>query len=859
MADTASFGWVGLSAQDPSKPVIQQQAARITLEINPWSSANVTTYVAALLLQDVMGVNVSLSEYGDYENIFARIATGQVDGNLETWPNSRVALYQQYVVQLGAVEDLGLVGYTGKTSWFLPASAVNANPSKIFDSWRSYYRADVLALLPLAGTTTPARKPDGSWLCDTATFSYCSNGMFVPPQCQGNPAMPCREFWSINPALSPGSNEQRIISLNLPLVVVYLGSDFLPAVQSCAAQASACIFHYWKPEVLVSTTALTRINLPEYSSTCLGNFSAARVGQPGNSLTCDWTVELLTKLGRPALATETPHVYNLLRFLTFRDVDIDALLADLARTGYEAGAAACNWIMANRNIWSSWIPAPPADYIKTLEQIEPNSPLSASLLTATAGVVVAAILSAGGLVRFARHDPIVQQAPVYQWLVVVSVLLAGGSVATLLVPATTDVCIARTWLLAMAWTIFLGATAVKTWYTYLTFGNRRMSVNPPARRVLLPAVGIAVALDAAMLAAWTSLADPGPTATTVSVKTFTLVCRPRAATSTAYALTTALNVFHGLLLLTAARTARRIRRVRLPYRENRAVAGVMSVVLLAGAVAGSVSLSTSVTYFAEAVVQAVATIVAMAAALGALVMRPIWEAHKAAKKGGGKVATGNDGKSAASDGSKFETPRVASSTILESATLPSTPIEVPSKGANLRPGSGSAAGTGSGADDRPANGEDPTTVMATRVGINYAMQKVSGVFRTWTDVHLLLFSSPCPVLLIADAKDQSAPCRAYTTNLQAAKIDANLAKTFPGCFLLRVDGTGWIVQTTDAAAADSWVAEIETVFKDVAASHSPAQSMSMKLWSATANSGGGGVGRATARGGLRSRGGSTVG
>ncbi|KNE65245.1 hypothetical protein AMAG_19447 [Allomyces macrogynus ATCC 38327] len=680
-------------------------------------SANVTTYVAALLLQDVMGVNVSLSEYDDEEDTFGRIATGRVDANLETWPNARVALYQQYVVQLGAVEDLGLVGYTGKSSWYLPTSAVNANPSKIFDSWRSYYRADVLALLPLAGTTTPARKPDGSWLCDTATFPYCTNGMFVPPQCQGNPATPCREFWSILPTLSPGSNEQRIISLNLPLVVVYLGYDFLPAVQSCAAQGSACIFYYWKPE--------------------------------------------------------------------------------------------------------------------TLEQIEPNSPLSASLLTATAGVAVAAILSAGGLVRFARHDPIVQQTPVYQWLVVVSVLLAGGSVAALLVPATTDICIARTWLLAMAWTIFLGATTVKTWYTYLTFGNRRMSVNPPARRVLLPAVGIAVALDAAMLAAWTALADPGPTATTVSAKTFTLVCRPRATKSTAYALTTALYVFHGLLLLTAARTARRIRR-------------------------GSVSLSPSVTYLAEAVVQAVATIVAMGTALGALVLRPIWEAHKAAKKGGAKAKTGADGKSGASGGSKFETPRVASSTILESATLPSTTIEGPSKGINLRPVFGSAAGTGSGADDRPANGDDPTAVMATRVGINYAMQKVSGVFRTWTDVHLLLFSSPCPVLLIANVKDQSAPCRAYTTNLQAAKIDANLAKTFPGCFLLRVDGTGWIVQTTDAAAADNWVAEIETIFKDVAATHSPAQSMSMKLWSATANSGGGGVGRA-ARAGSRSRGGSTVG
>ncbi|KAI9218182.1 hypothetical protein BC828DRAFT_226853 [Blastocladiella britannica] len=138
-----------------------------------------------------------------------------------------------------------MVGYTAKISWYINTAIATQYPNIIFDSYKSFTQQNVLNLLPPVGTSALATKADGSFLCTPANgYAFCgTDGYFTPPQCQGALRSQCREFWHSDPSYSTGENEQRIITLGLKLVVVYVGYDqFQSMFAACASQSTyACI------------------------------------------------------------------------------------------------------------------------------------------------------------------------------------------------------------------------------------------------------------------------------------------------------------------------------------------------------------------------------------------------------------------------------------------------------------------------------------------------------------------------------------------------------------------------------------------------------------------------------------------
>ncbi|ORZ33138.1 hypothetical protein BCR44DRAFT_224995 [Catenaria anguillulae PL171] len=199
------FKWVGQRPEDPNIVTLQAPPATVLLEYNGWASANITGYLSAILLRDVMGVDAKLIEYRSSFNSYPRTAAGTVHVNVEVWAGAKISLYNRYIRQEQTVEDLGLIGYFGKTSWYINSAIADANPSLIFDSWRSFTQQNVLNFFPAAGTTTAGRTADNTkWICDPSKYSYCNNnGIFVPPQCQGGLFSSCKEFWHIGNDLSP--------------------------------------------------------------------------------------------------------------------------------------------------------------------------------------------------------------------------------------------------------------------------------------------------------------------------------------------------------------------------------------------------------------------------------------------------------------------------------------------------------------------------------------------------------------------------------------------------------------------------------------------------------------------------------
>ncbi|KAJ3364463.1 hypothetical protein GGF31_009022 [Allomyces arbusculus] len=766
-SSVASLGWVGTAT---GAGTIKQAPADIVLEADAWSSANLSTYIAATLLQDVMGVNVTVLEYGGPTDTFPRVASGQVHANVELWPNSKSIFYQQYIVRQGTVENSGMIGYAGKISWYINTAIANAYPTLIFDSWRSYTMNSVLQYLPAYGTSTPARKADGSWLCDSATYAYCSNGMFVPPQCQANPSS-CREFWHVHPAYNAGESEQRIVTLGLRLVVVYLGVDgFSSAVTRCANQNSyACLMYYWKPEIIPSTLPLSVVSLPEYNSTCYSQFNPAHVGAPSNTLTCDWAPELPIKISTASLRTTAPHVSTFLKQFSLKDHDIDYLLNDFATTGVTE-TTVCKWITANRNLWTSWIPAPPANYIMTLDAMAMSEALPILVAVLCALIFAATLPTFYLLSRHARVAAVKAQSPKFMQLIALGVLVvAGAMVLELVTPTVAGVCAARIWMLALGMCTLIGSLIVKTARIYLIFGNRRrMALNLKDSR-LLGGVLAMVAVDLVLLGAWTGVAAPSAVVSPVSTTTYTYLCSTRTDDG-GTAITGILAIFHALQLLAACWLSFKIRNVGTTYNESKYIALAAYNILLACIVVVPVA-SLTINFRAQFVIKCVCILLALGGVLGLLVWRPILEVLLS--------------ETAGMNHPKIEPP-------------PSTKL-------NRRAGSLRNDMAKSDKGD-----EGVLCGLEARMGQRFAIKQMGGVFRKWTEVDMILFHHPLPSLQITPCGSAAKGSQAYTVKVYASPADGA-----PDCFILRVGGSSYLVQAKDAFDADRWVHDIETTFKAV--------------------------------------------
>ncbi|KAJ3374590.1 hypothetical protein GGF31_007368 [Allomyces arbusculus] len=316
--------------------------------------------VAAFLLQDVIGVPTVLVGYSNQDGGFRRLAAGASDAVLEMWSSDMGALVAEYVMRRGVVEELGSLRYTGQISWFFPQAIADAHPHLILSSWRSLRDPAVLALLPLANSTLPGRDAAGNYLCQE---SWCTDGVFVPPWCAGPNAVVCREVYMPIPDYNKGEDEQRIVSLALPLTIVYLGTDkFSTTINACITSTttnSTCLFYYWIPDPLLAGHAVVKVHFEEPEPRCWDRFNASLV-LPANGasyLACDWPVEFLGKMARSSLRHDQPALREFLQLFTLDAADM-AFMMQSHPTPSEIADMACSWVKEFEGKWSSMIPPP---------------------------------------------------------------------------------------------------------------------------------------------------------------------------------------------------------------------------------------------------------------------------------------------------------------------------------------------------------------------------------------------------------------------------------------------------------------------------------------------------------------------
>eukprot|EP00743_Colponemidia_sp_Colp-15_P003694 GILK01003986.1.p1 GENE.GILK01003986.1~~GILK01003986.1.p1 ORF type:complete len:822 (+),score=145.46 GILK01003986.1:31-2466(+) len=388
-----------------SKPNVERQLVvngtqtPILLEVNGWDTSSIHTYLAGILLEEVLGYEVSyIFNFTGGEESFHRIA-GCPDAsdfancdpvatakrlipftmvNLEIWPSGKESSYRKWVEQAQQVENAGILGVQGKSGWYTFTSVVEdfwTNQNKIVENWKAY-KTDVINSFETA-ESDPVINAIAAPLCSAA--EGCTNGWFHgSPACNvsvgGDPSY-CAALYYILPSYGPGILNQQVANLNLNVSIAWLGNDFYPKVLEKQANNIPILFGYWEPDAYLAKVNATRISLPPFNADVFATATAA----PWGPINCDYATDTLTKIVWPQLKDLASPAYHLLRQLTLTNADTDSMLklhVNGAGTLSSEGVA-CDWLNNNIAKWSSWIadpdPCTSADWIATVASCDPDT------------------------------------------------------------------------------------------------------------------------------------------------------------------------------------------------------------------------------------------------------------------------------------------------------------------------------------------------------------------------------------------------------------------------------------------------------------------------------------------------------
>ena len=350
----------------------------VTLESADWASHYLHSWIAKLLLEELVGYRVLINdEYTDPSSrTLARLAAGSVGANVEWWNNNADA-YTRYVVLNRSVRDDGDLGINGQYGVYISKYTLSANPTMILDYYR-YYKSssDGLLAMPLFQNATwsnlihPQTGQDmlmnynGSYNCygDNATyaahgqsldFGGCTDGLYLPPPCVSNAMQNCLVLYSASP-LDDNGLAPLIANNRLNFSVAFL-SNFTSYLSYLAQVQRAPLMFFWRspdplpalqctdPRTLKTANCFQRLLFQAPSSSCSS---------------CDWPQLSLKKVTSSAVrALSRPN--SLFAAMALQPADDTAMFNALSANGNDYKAAACAWLHNNTATWSSWI-APPA-------------------------------------------------------------------------------------------------------------------------------------------------------------------------------------------------------------------------------------------------------------------------------------------------------------------------------------------------------------------------------------------------------------------------------------------------------------------------------------------------------------------
>lgn len=296
------------------EPAIAQCGGEtIVIAVNPWIGAEANANVVKVLMEQEMGCTVELQEINESAQ-FPAMADGDVDATLEVWPSGHAKDRSQYIEKAGTVVDGGELGIIGNIGWFMPAYVIDQYPQ--YATWEGFKEdADAFA--------TAETGDKGRFLGADTTYSIF--------------------------------DEAIIASLGLDLEVVYSGSETasLAALDKAVANQEPILMYWWTPQWANAKYDLVEVKLPAFDDECAQ--IALEDPDVAAGYDCDYAEDVLYKAFSAQLESKDPAAFAFLSAFNWTAEDQNAVALAI-QEGADPEAAAQEWVDANADVWSAWLP-----------------------------------------------------------------------------------------------------------------------------------------------------------------------------------------------------------------------------------------------------------------------------------------------------------------------------------------------------------------------------------------------------------------------------------------------------------------------------------------------------------------------
>ena len=275
-----------------------------------WTGGAVTCEVIHYVLENEMGYKVKRITMPSGPGVAEGERAGDIDFHCESWPSYSTTndIYIKEWGGDGSIVKLGDAGPIGTSSYWIPSYLIEKNGGPIKNEPKLADLNDHVDLFKGMDTGAMGRLLG----CPT-------------------PAWECRD-------------QDRLDMNGINFKAIELGSETAHWAEAQAAykRKEPFVLYAWTPHWIFAVLDLVSVELPAFGS----------VEWPASG----WDVDVTYNAGRPGMLTEHPEASQMIMNASITNVQQAGMIKAIDIDGRDIQEVVAEWMEANRDVWSSWVP-----------------------------------------------------------------------------------------------------------------------------------------------------------------------------------------------------------------------------------------------------------------------------------------------------------------------------------------------------------------------------------------------------------------------------------------------------------------------------------------------------------------------
>ncbi|OQR95790.1 hypothetical protein THRCLA_07569 [Thraustotheca clavata] len=354
----------------------------VILELNPWTSHDLSRLVITILLQEVVGYGVSSFETGGGLHCAERMS-GEGLGrcspthvNPEVWTSGKLSTLKVYANETAPVAT----GFNGITSLYTLTANVeeglkgkastkgNFSQSYSLDFWRDYLKDDVINYYSFKNAPNVTKFFTSAYCADNTMG--CMNGCSRSYACTVAEAAGknCLLIAFMTASLDPGYFQAMVANNNIPAYFCFAGYDGMTQyILNTINSGGSIIFYQFEPDTFFyqhpgkfAKIAFPRSD-PANVALASGTFGEKGYGQnTTNQVSTDYPqIPIMRYMSK--VVTTDPFLSSFLNRAQVTQLDINNIFSEYTALSTNTNivdpefTAACNWVKNNYLVWSNWV------------------------------------------------------------------------------------------------------------------------------------------------------------------------------------------------------------------------------------------------------------------------------------------------------------------------------------------------------------------------------------------------------------------------------------------------------------------------------------------------------------------------